>query len=504
MHILGIHLDAPFIRGALLRKERKGIEISVLKDDLLGDSFSHAGTPNIPNVKQLYIRGARIASGISAKDFLMRPLKLNIASSRYIEEAIAFQSEAISHFNPADILSVPLVQQKGKGTVEALLFTVPRKALKNHLLTLEGLQIDPDGVSALPLALCHFVRWKFPLLSDAFLIDLGSSETTCALLENGQLKKAHVFVGGIEKLLSALWEDRKKILLKKEIEGAAKQIDLLLLKPGLNPHLSTNLSQLRQEVAKAFHSFCREAKREVIFTGRSDAFIHLREFLMEYSESKWPLTLEEQKFAISIGLALEQTSPQPLQLRREEFFPRKNWSQMGFYALLLLISSTLLSGILFGFGIRSSSVQKGEMLRSLAPSTEGSVEEQIDHWIASIEKNDREYRFIHQAPKVIEVFSWLSAHPLLEELKKEGDPIEVQGIRYQLITLPKIDAPKDPYLAKVEIEFLFKSAMNARKFHEALRKGDDCVDPTLEMTWDALNEGYRACFFLKNRSPYVP
>jgi hypothetical protein len=137
-------------------------------------------------------------------------------------------------------------------------------------------------------------------------------------------------------------------------------------------------------------------------------------------------------------------------------------------------------------------------------SEKSNAEERIDRWIAAVEMNNKEYPYILQAPKAAEALSWLSSHPLLEELKKEGDPIDLQEIRYELVKFPKIGSPKDPYLAKIEIEFCFKSATNARKFHEALREGDFFVDPQLEITWNARQDSYRASFFLKNRSPYVP
>ncbi|PIS01897.1 MAG: hypothetical protein COT85_08135 [Chlamydiae bacterium CG10_big_fil_rev_8_21_14_0_10_42_34] len=529
MFILGIHLDTPYIRTALIRKDRKGIEIRTLRSEPSPESkggegvyqnggeqpfFSEiesmppkSGAASLGSdyVKPLYNENFRgkIVSAIPAKDFLVRSLELKIAGKSHAQEAIAFQAEATTHFDPKEILSTALLEKKGKSHVEALLFTVPKKSLSGHLEMLAQLQIDPDYISTVPSGLCHFVHWKFPDLLDAFIIDLGSSRTTCALMENGKLKKAHSIDIGIEKLLSALLEDRKRILLKKEIQGAAKQLDLLLLKPSLNPNLSIQLDLLRQEIGKAFYSFCREAKCDVIFTGNSDAFTHLREFLFDFSKDKWPLSVEEQKFAISIGLAIEQCGKNPLQLRRDEFFPPKNWKKMGAIAMLILTSSIFLSTALLGFGMKSSISRKQKMFESLHISKKGSIEEGIDRWVASVEKNNKEYPYIPQSPKVVEVFSWLSAHPLLKQLEKEGDPIDIKELHYHLVTLPTLITPKDPYLAKVEIEFQFNNAMNARKFHEALRQGDDRVNPNLEITWDTLNEGYRATFFLKNRSPHV-
>jgi hypothetical protein len=503
MNILGIHIDSSFIRTCQIRKGRQGIEFRALRALSLNENS---------NVKPLYINGfnGRIASALSAKNFLIRSMEIKVAGGRHIEEAIAFQSEALSHFKPEEVITVPFLGKKEKGKAEALLFTVPCDGLKEHLTKLQEFGIEPDVVSTVPSALCHFIRWKFPKLTDGFLIDLGSNETTCVLMEKGELKKSHAISKGIEGLLAAFHEDRKKILLKNEIEGSAKQSDLLLLKPGLNPNLSGELIELRQELAKIYYSMTRGLTKPVIFTGRCDAFIHLREFLIDFSEGEWLLNSEEQKFAISMGLALEQTTSHPLQLRQGAFFPKKNWSRMGFYALTLLAASILLSASLLAIGYQSTSLRKQEMLEALQTAsrktllTEGGMEEQIDQWISAIEENNKEYPYILQAPKATEVFSWLSSHPLLEELKREGDPIDLRELKYQLVTYPTIHSDKEPFLAKVELEFNFKSPMNGRKFHEALRAGDAWVDPKKEISWDALHEGYRATFYMKNRSPHVP
>lgn len=464
------------------------------------------------NVKPLYIENFRgkVVSGLSPKDFLVRQIDVKIASQKHVEKAIAFQSEALSHFKREEVITVPVVGKKEKEKVEAFLFTVPRESLKSHFEELKKLEIDPDIVSTIPSALCHFIRWKFPKLSDAFIVDLGSSVVSCALLESGQLKKAHGIPTGMAELLCALYEDRKRILLKNEIEGAAKQIDLLLLKSHLNPNLFNELNALKQELAKIYYSFTRGQPKPILFTGRTDAFIHLREFLSEFSNEDWPLSIEEQKSAISLGLCIEQTQKNPLQLRREEFFPEKNWARMGLIGLILIACSLMISGTLTGLGIHLSKRSKEQMLSAIQNPvrqklmSEANMEEQIDQWIHAIEKNNQEYPYINQSPKVAEVLSWISSHPLLTELKLEGDPIQIQEMRVRLIKFPTLRSEKEPYLTKVDLEFQFKSMMNARRFHEALREGDEFVNSNLEITWDVLQNGYRVSFFLKNRSPHVP
>ncbi len=517
MKILGIQIDYPFVLGALIQKSGKSIEVRALKKFLLSEP---------EHVKQLYNKDFKgwVATGISSKNLLIRSMDLKIGSRRHVEEAIAFQTDATSPFNPAEMIVVPSLKRKSGHSMEALLFTVAKESLKSHLLELEKLQIDPDGVSAIGSALCSFIRWKIPNLADAFIVDLGSSECSCILMEKGEIKKSYCMPEGIESLLLALWEDRKKILLFKEIEGAAKQIDLMLLKPHLNPQLTVKLNEFRRELAKAIYSFHRNCElKPVIFTGRVDAFGHLPEFLAESfadavsPEFASPLTQDEQKFAASAGLAIEKAHSRSLQFRIGEFFPKKNWRRLGFSAIALFFFSILLACGLTAYGIGKSESRKMQMGKTLeiwldrwdpalkknALSQANNLEDIVDKWIAEIEKNSKDYPYMLQTPKMAEVLAWVSSHPLLKQLEKEGDPIQIGEIHYQLVQFPKSEAPKEPYLGKVEIEFQFKEATNARRFHEALLKGDERVDSHLDISWDALNNGYRTSFFLKNRSPHV-
>jgi type IV pilus assembly protein PilM len=516
MQFLGFHLDRHHFQLALIDKNRKGVEIRTLKMV----PFSEA-----ESVKRLYSKNFRgkVAIGLSPKDFLIRSLELKIGKSRHTEEAIAFQSETTNHLNPEEILTIPLLKKREGGATEATLFNASRPAIKNHLLELEKIGIEPDQLTSTCCALCHFIRWKIPKLESVFIIDLGFNEWTCVWMEKGELKKSYSIPGGIEALLTELWEDRKKILLQKEIEGVAKQIDLLQLKSHFNPNLSAKLNELRQHLAKIIFSFHRLAdSRPVIFTGRVDAFSHLKEFLGESfkevisTEHQGSLTLDEQKYAIAIGLALELTSPHSLQFLKRDFYPKKQWRRLGLFSMGLVLTSLLLTVGLLILGTYHQKIRKSQMVASLRLSLEESSpifkgkifadadqDETLERWIHTVETQNKPYVYIPQSPKVAEVFQWLSSHPLIELFKKEGDPLVIREIRYQLVQFPKIGSSKEPYLAKVELEFEVKGAIYARKFHEALLKGDHYVDPHLEITWEALSHSYRTSFYLKNRSSHV-
>lgn len=515
MQTLALQIDRPFLRAALIQKGRLGFKICALKSTPLTEP---------ENVKLLYklrFKG-RLVSGLSSKEVMLRPMDLNIGKTRHIETALGFQSEGITHLNPADVISIPHSIKKSAGKVKALLFSASRIGLKSHLEEFAKLNVDLDCVSSNSLALIHFIRWKAPDLPDAFLVDLGSSEWTCVLMEGGELKKSHALGSGTEALLTAFWEDRKKILLPKEVEGVAKQIDLLQIKPHLNPLFSEKLAQIRQELAKAIFSFSRFSNQKpVVFTGQIDAFGHLKEFLMDgfketvSKEVGEMIDLEEKKYAIPIGLGLEQAG-RPLQLLSQEFFPKKNWRRAGGYGLFLLFLSLCLSSLLLCIGLNRISARKAQMVESVQenlslwdPQLKNTLlqneEIALKAWIDGVEKYNKEYPYILDVPRAAIVLSWLSQHPLLLEFKMENDPLEVKNLRYQLVEYPKIGSLQNRYRAKVDLQFKVKSPMSARRFHEALLQGDEIVDPNSEVSWEALTGSYRASFFLNStKVPYVP
>ncbi len=508
MQILGIHWDQPHFRAVHLRSNRQGIEVLGMND-----------------VKQLYnanFRG-KIATGLSGK-LLIRNITLKIASQRHLAEALRFQSETTSHLSPADVLSVSILHENKKNrTTEATFITALREDIRTHLKLYSSLEISPDRVSAIPHALLRYALWKNPDLKRTFLIDLGSSEWSCIWIEDGRLKKSFSFSGGIEELLGALWEDRKKVLLQKEVEGVGRQIDLLQLKPHLNPHLSEKLQEKRKEIAKAIYSFSRQTEPcSILFTGRTDAFVHIREYLIESfqeaisEEKKLTPPIEEHKYAISIGLALEETIPDKhsIQFLRDEFFPRKNWKKAGLYSLFILGASVLCCSLIALWGQYNFQKKEEHIVASIEqllnrhdPALkkeifqDGSLPDTVvQRWVSAIEKNSKEDPILTPVPRVADVLHWLSHHPLLVSFQEVGEPFEWQEMKYRLVNLPKIGNSNNSYKAQMEIEFSVKNAINARKFHEALLKGDEYVDPAEGIGWEVLPNGYKATFYLKQRN----
>ena len=504
MQILGILIDKPFIRVALIEKSRGKCKIIYLN--------SHPYS-EFQNVKQLYTKSFRgkVLSSLGAKCTLMSPIKVNIGNSRHLEQAISFQVEAASHLNKQDILSDAYILEKTKEKTSALLFTTTKEILSDHLKTLEKFYLDPDSVSSSPLALVEYFKWKLPKLKDAFFVDLGSEEWTCVCMDQGILKKFHSIDGGITALLDALLVDRKKTLFPKEVPGIAKQIDLLQLKSSLNPHLSQKLKEMKQELARVIYAyFSKHGKKPLFFSGRTDAFSQIEEFLKEGLEDSIEsedieIPKEEKKYAIPIGLGVARSQ---LQFRKEEFFPNKTWKSLGAFALFLGIFSLALGISLVGITNFARKSKAQEMVSSLESSlmrfdpelhskifSNLSGEDGLKKWDRAVSSYLKQPAYMAPYPKVSEILSWLYSHPLMQE---KVDPIRITSFHYQLISFPRIDAPKEPYEAKIELEFETKSPLNARKLHEEIHEGNEWVSNKEEVQWDVTENLYRTSFNLKN------
>lgn len=512
MEIIGFQIDKPFIRAALIQKGRNGFKICALNAAKLADPH---------HVKQLYSPKAarRQVSGLSLQHLMVRPLELNIGKSRHIEAALRFQSEAMTQLDAGEIISVPHSITKKDGKVNALLFSASRAAIRSQLEEFEKLQIHLDGLSCHGLSLMSYIKWKVPALSDCFIVDIGFSECSCVLMENGELKKSHSMNFGIEELFTALSEDRKTIPLSKEIGAFPKQMDLLEMDSGKLPHLFLKLSEMRQELGKILFSFHRLSNQKpIVFTGQVDAFKHLKEFLIENVRDAVTEELdcqdpEEGKFAIPVGLALEQAK-KPLQLLREEFFPKKNWRQAGSYALSLMalsIASSLfflffaLHQIHMGKEARIASVQK--IIEPWDPKLKASLlkneERTLDRWMATVATYSKAYPYILDVPRVSEVLSWLCQHPLLQEFQQENDLFELGELQYQLVEYPKIGSSKNRYRAKVNLQFKLKNLIHAKRFHETLKE-DEFVDSSQEIDWETFDDNHYRLSFYPGKKLYVP
>ena len=143
-------------------------------------------------------------------------------------------------------------------------------------------------------------------------------------------------------------------------------------------------------------------------------------------------------------------------------------------------------------------VSKDPSIRQELFSGGDSSEDLVYRWLNLIRKNLKDYPFIMKAPLVSQFLSWLTHHPLIESFELAKDPISFKALRYQLVSLPRLESENDPYLAKVEIDFQIASPLHARQLHQSFLTEESLIDLSQEITWEVLDQGYRTSFYLKN------
>jgi hypothetical protein len=333
-------------------------------------------------------------------------------------------------------------------------------------------------------------------------------------MKNRALQKTWAFPMGIEKALHAFWEDRKKVLLHKEVEGAARQVDLLQLKKELNPHLHSALQELAQQIGKALSAFARHTEPlPLLFTGKMDAFSHLREFLYAHvgtlGEGDFPIKADEAKYAVAIGLALEAVAPKGplLQFRKGPFYPRKGWRAIGRNAIFLTAASCGLCGagaIWAGWSASTQTQKLRENLSLILEQTdpellalaqkEGlSLGKLVDQWEATLSSAPSPSPFAKTPPPLSPLLQWIFSHPLFT-----SGELTLSSLRYRLTSTPQLSAPDLPLAAKVELSVIspHHQPAAARKLYEELLLPAPFIDPEKGVEWQTAQDSYTLSFYL--------
>lgn len=506
MKLVGVYLDGPFAEISSIKKGQD-LQVEELKTFLVPlekkESSLLKKLISEKDVKQLYTHSfkGKFLSALSSQDFLTRSILEKQHKEKYKEERILFESSAFSPFNSEEVIHFPVLSSSKE---QGLLLTIFKKKLTSHLESLKKVGIEPDRVSVVPEALCQYVTWKWPDLENAFIIHLGWSEIHCCLIENKKLQKAQVLLPGIEKLFFGLQQDTKP----EQVEELSRKINLFKLSKKEFPQFYEALHKLKEDLAKFHYSFCKDAKRKVVFTGRVDSFLQLCPFLdptVEKEPSKEkkafqePSSLvEEKRFAISIGLCLEEQSKKPIQLLRGEFFPKKISSQIRWMMLILLTLSISLSSLFVVLGFYSIEKQTKEMLESIPINWKGHfqdslpLEKKIASWISSVKKESQRSSYLFDMPSLSKVLQHLSK---VQKQCEENGKIDLLEISYQ-----KSTNTKSKNLIEVHADFAIENPKIARKLYEALKEEKSWIDSKTEVRMDPMGEKiYRAQFLLKTK-----
>jgi len=486
MQSIGISFDGNEINIAILSKNNDLIHLQTLN---IQENSTSSYVKDLNKNKDKKI----ISTCLDCQDVLIRTAFVDIKKSFFLKKIVKFQNDLISTIDPSSRLSCFIKQNS-----YIKFFITTKNILKRHLNNLKKFNIDPDYVTCIKLALCHFANHYFHVKT-AFLIHIGLHKTFCIFMNDQLPEKFFVIKIGAIKLCGLNNNDYKK----------AKKIDLSLIKTDNNYCL---------EFKKSIENVCKslakdqEKKYPMIITGNTENLLNIENFLLneKISEVMQSTTINKnpliKNHAINIGLAIHSNSKNnKIQFRQNEFTPSKTIEKYRNNVFLFVFLS-IFCCFLMHFGSNYFFIKKEKKLYERLKKLEifeknGSNIDKItkntgfyndledfDAYLGSQIKN---FPYFLKVPNVNQTLSWLNTH---ENLKQA----EIIFFNYSLDEYPNVFSKNNPYVAKVELEFKTKTPAIARSFYDSLLKGEGYANPNLEITWEVENNSYKTSFYLKD------
>ena len=414
MFFLGTHSA----KNAAIRKEKNSIRIEHLGDD----------------VNPLY-NSAEIVTGLETRDVLLRNLTLKLKSKREILAALPFQVEHLLPYSQEELILLPTLYPK-EGETEVFLLATSQSTLERHLADMNSLGIDPDIVSAVPLALFRFATHFFSEHPSLFVYHCDEDEHTFVIIKEGRLYASQV--QRTEDL------DRMCAYMQKKF-------------PEIQSILHTGIDNL------------------------PTPFIPI-----EFDD---PLHAE---YAIPIGLALDAAKgdQQSGQFRQVSLSKKETKRKTRLFTFLAVCGAFIFSTLFFGHFHLTK--KENAALAALGCPKGARLKNEVAQLYSSLQSPKKSHLRIATIPKVHEVLTWLSTHPALPEESS------ITRLRYDLVTAPMLSSQVKTYAATVDLELTMPSARAARNFHEALLK-DAMVDQKNPIQWSGDHGIYRTKFYLKAR-----
>lgn len=482
---LGVFKDDQLLKIALVTKDRGKIEVSSCL------SFSNE-PPALPVVQ-------RVASGLQAHEIVFRSLFLPLKNKRKVIDALPFQLETVLPFPVEQSIVCPYLHSAGRHSTFVSLIATSKELLKKHLCDCSAVDIHPDVVSCVPLALFRLTRWQYPEQKDLLVFHFGIHKTSCIAIQDGLLtlsQSIRVGKADLDAVLQSIYSagesnassDVSMAAFQEKLSNELERLSIFLKEKIKIPETVPWLLLGELTTSAALNQIWKK-----IFSGPE---------LVVGSESL-------HSHGVCIGLALDAmaTDDSRIQFLQEEFIPQHHLQKRKKRGLLFALGCVLLTVMV---GLTSSVLLKkrtrmlSDKFHSYFSSSQKTetlslavIEQELLKSESALLKQKSGFPFFLATPKVSEVLAWLCTHPSFatsDGLAKEG--IDIKSFRYQLIKFPHLEDASAAYQAVVDIEFTAATPRSAREFHDALMKGDRIVNAKKELKWNTQGSHYSVQFEL--------
>lgn len=477
---------------------------------------------------------AALITSLATSQLLIKEVEIPIAKGKKIEALLKFQAEPLLPYPIDQALLAFSFNQRIEDKLLFTLFATRHDFVRKHLDQFEADGIEPQVVSCIPAALAAFNQILEAPPGAKWIGHFAQEGTTLLLLINGKIAGCHFTSKGQKECLEGLAKD-----LSYSSEEAYRfflaEANFSSFRKEKYPCLMKFIQEWQSEVAKillAFHLEHSESPQDLILCGEIASLPHFEqlldlEYLPQIHKPHSPIfsqldSRKLQQFAVAIGLALQAlpSSEEQVNFLQGELSPcqpfaflKKNF--VIYYALCFLLTLLLFfAGQQFLNQKELELENKARVILSIyhfqdedidtdGLTTKEKAEEILAH---SLKSPVFLYPLFPQIPRIQDFLGWFESHAALSNLFKEGieeqQPAVIERLSYQLVKKPSKKKPKEPYRAKVEVEFKAGSSSLGREVHEILLKAPEMIDLKEGVQWSCHATLYRTSFFLKDKTSY--
>jgi type IV pilus assembly protein PilM len=560
-HVLGLDIDAFSLKGASVIQSR-----GKLKLDKFFDFFVGVPDEEKDNVKPLYTADQKkelqtlsennltVTSAIT-QDILVRPLELKLIKDKDIEATFAFQVEPLLPYPIENAVIDKILLSKDKEGSRLTVFAIRKDHLTQHIAQWNGLEINPEVVSAAPQALVLFTSRFLDNENPYLILHIGIEHSFGVLVDQGKLLAAQSIPAGLNSLIEIFGKEKK-------LDTTAACLELYRtpfanLQKENSPEIKSALDELRMTTTRTVYSLTKQFKgkevNHLIVTGPGAMIDGFSENLCAQLNKTLLIPKEDDGFgasrkellnyALPIGGALSALpgNKDQINFRQQEFLYPEPWKRHKKPILLYFLLCLGIAVSLFLFGKSYASYRQGEarqqylhLLKMMnkpytafekeyhsktnpnsplndVPAVQSlslnEINQRLNYLEKDLQSTPQTFPLQPNVPLVSDVLAWISSHPNFINAQKDGtsDPaasMQIVNFSYSMVKRPEPAKKQEKYEVKVELEFSSPTPKTAREFHDALIAPNDMVDPKGEIKWNSNRDVYRTSFYLKDKTVY--
>ncbi len=550
---LGLELDSFALHVAAVSLNRNGVVIDALMDLPLESRFILE-----TDVKPLYTEEEQkelhslaashlIVTSLPTVDIIIRPLELALKKEKEIDAVLNFQAEPLLPYPIENGIIDRIILAKNKEGSRLAVLAARKDHIEAHLNQWKSLEIEPEVITADPVALTAFGLYFSPATPTYFGIYLGYTHSFCTLVIDGKLIASQAVAHGLNDLIIAI-DGAANLGVQAayaSLMASASQESTKEMLEIIQPHLDVwNMAVMRTVL-----SLAKQAKgfeiNHILLTGPGSVFTALTNAIAT-SLNKAPIACEatlgnytEQQlcsFALPIGAALSAlpTFSDQINFRKPPLAFPNPWKRMKIPLATYIGLCLALTCALFLFGKayihhqqiavkqdylnllsilhkthdefeKEHHLKGGSSENGVDSLTDDEIEERLNIIEKEIAAIPQLFPLQPNVPLVSDVLAWLSTYPSFQPLQEGGsdqNTMKIESLSYMMVKRPDPTKKQEKYQVKAELELSSPTPKMAREFHDSLIEPNDFVDAKSEIKWSASRDRYRTSFFLKDKTLY--